>query len=78
MALHPASHNCPMERREPEARCGKRCVCLALMGSCGMLRRPVWDEVMVALFGRRTEMPVEVGCMFEMGIVVWTRSLGVC
>ena len=33
---------------------------------------------MVALFGRRTEMPLWVGWMLDIGMEVWTRSLGEC
>ena len=38
VAVHPASHSCPMERRDPDARWGKMCVLLASFGSVGRSR----------------------------------------
>ena len=39
IALHPASHNCPMEMREDEVKCGKIRASLADSGSSGIGRK---------------------------------------
>ena len=69
-AVQPASHNCPMESRDPEASWRKMCVFLADSGRFGMSRRAVCVDFMVALLGRRTSIPRDVGLMFVRGMVV--------
>ena len=55
-AVHPASHNCPMDRRAPAGKCGKMCPWRALVGRDGRSRRQVCVEVTVLPSGMVTVM----------------------
>ena len=70
-AEHLESQSCPIDRRDPEARCGKMWAVRALFGSPGMSRIAVWVDFIVALFGSMTLMPFCVGIMAVKGTVVW-------
>ena len=65
--VQPASHSCPIDNREPEAKCGKMCVFFALAGSCEISSSAVCVDLIVVLFGRRTLIPSLVALMFVRG-----------
>ena len=70
MARQPASQSWPIDKRDPDARCGKMCTWRAASGRFGMSRRPVWVDRIVARLGRSTEIPLDVGLMLVRGTVV--------
>ena len=51
VAVHPASQNCPTDRRLPDPMSGKMCVSLASSGIPGMSSCAVWLDLMISLFG---------------------------
>ena len=78
VARQPTSQSCPIERRDPEARCGKMWTWRAAKGRCGIANRPVCVDCIVARLGRRTEIPVGVGVTLVSGTFVWIRLVGSC
>jgi len=70
-AVHPASHSCPMERRDPLASSSNTWACVAVSGRLGMLRLQVWVDCIVALFGSRTWIPLLVAFTLVMGMALW-------
>ena len=69
--MHPASHSCPMERRDPLASSSNTWACVAVSGRSGMLRLQVWVDCMVALFGSSTWIPLLVAFTLVMGMALW-------
>ena len=72
-AVHPASHSCPMDKSEPDARYGNRCVLLAFSGGCGMSMSASCVACMVLLFGNTTFIPFFTAVIFFNGMLVWMR-----
>ena len=72
-AVHPASHSCPMDNSEPDARCAKTCVLLAFSGNCGMSSSASCVDCMVLLLGSTTFIPSFTALMFVNGMLVWMR-----
>ena len=70
VAVHPASHNWPMEISDPApwSSAGKMWAAVASGGSVGYGRLAVWVDVMVAPSGRCTVMGVVVGLMLMHGV----------
>ena len=60
-AVHPASHSCPIDRREPDAKFGKMCVVFPCCGKPCMSSSAMCVDRMRAEFGRRTSIPLFVG-----------------
>ena len=56
MALHPASHNCPMEMREDVVKCGKILASLAFSGSSGIGRKTSCVFLIIRPAGNLTEI----------------------
>ena len=76
-AEYPASQSWPMERSDPEAKCGNICVVFADGGRCGMSSCPMCVDLMYWLFGRQTSMPCCTDLIFVIGIVqcmYWSGS----
>ena len=73
VAVHPASQSWTMDNRDPDAKCGNMCACLACFGSCGMSSSAVCVAVMVALLGKITLMPLGVGMMFVIRMFVYIK-----
>ncbi len=71
-AKQPASQSCPMERREPDARCGNKCACTAAGGSCGRSNWQVCVDTILSPLGIVTVMPFFTVRMFLMGMSVCT------
>ena len=71
VAVQSSSQSWPVERREPDARLGKMCVVFAFSLSPGMWSCPVWVARMVALLGKSTVMPLDVGFTSVIGTFVW-------
>ena len=65
VAIHPASHSCPTERRLPDAREGKRWTEVALSGRVGMFNFALCVDVIVSWLGRRTCISVGSGWMLR-------------
>ena len=61
MALHPASHNLPMDKRLVFCKAGKTCAILAVLGKGGRSSSAVCVEIMVVSSGSLTVMGVWVG-----------------
>ena len=57
LAVHPLSHNWPMDRRLPDANDGKRCASVAAGGKVGIFMCALWVDSIVALLGKRTRIP---------------------
>ena len=74
-AVHPWSHSWPTDKRDPEARVGKMCTFVAVIGRCGRSKLAVWVDVIVSEFGRRTWMPFWVFWMLVSGMSQCTESL---
>ena len=54
-------------------RSGKRCACRAAIGRRGRPSKDVCVEVIVAPFGRLTEMNWVVGCLLVHGLFIWRK-----
>ena len=72
-ALQPASHNFPMDRRDPDLREGKMCAWVACFGSPGMLRCATCVEIMLVPFGRSAKIGVVAGFMSCKATFVCTK-----
>ena len=66
-AVQPASHTYPIDNREPEAKCGKMCVFLALGGNCEMANTVVCVAFIAVLLDRRALLPLLVAVIFVRG-----------
>ena len=66
-AVHPASHSCPMDNREPDARCGNTCTFRASGGKFVMFNIAVCVDCIRAALGNMTSMPLCVGCISVSG-----------
>ena len=64
-AVQPLSHNCPMERRLPDANDEKRCVSVAAGGKVGILMCALCVDSITALLGKRTRMPSATRFMLD-------------
>ena len=69
-AEQPESHSCPIERRDPEARCGKMCAFRAVSGRPGISSTAVCVDFIVALFESIMFILFCVGTMSVKGTVV--------
>ena len=56
IALHPASHNCPMEMREDVVKCGNILASLSYSGSSGIGRKVSCVFVIIRPAGNLTEI----------------------
>ena len=74
VAVQPLSQSCPTLSRDPDARCGNTWVSNALLSNPGICNDAVCVEVIVALFGNRTQIPWGVFWIFVRGRVQWIRS----
>lgn len=69
---HSASQSCPIDRSDPDARCGNMCTYRACLVRSGRSNSAVCVAFMVASLGMMTSAPVFVGLIFLIGSTVWT------
>ena len=70
-AVHPASHNCPIESNDPEANLGKICAVRAALGSIGRSNSAWCVDCITWLFGRHTVIPFLTVRILMSGIELW-------
>ena len=72
-AVHPASHNWPMDSNEPDANLENMCARRASGGNCRMSSRAVCVDFIVAWFGSMTSIGCAARCTLMSFIVVCMR-----
>ena len=65
------SNSWPIDSNDPEINSLKMFDLVSSSGKLGIFRLHVFDDFMVALFGRSTFMLVSVSFMFVTGIALW-------
>ena len=74
-AVHPASHNCPSDRSDPDANLLNKCTLRASNGNDGILSVAVCDACSVCPFGYLICIPLVVCCTSVKGRLTWTRCV---
>ena len=68
---HPSSLSWPIDRSNPEARWGKRCVVVDSGGSVGVSMLHIWVDCIVALLGKNIEIGWHASVTSMTSMLVW-------